>query len=203
MRVVLRAVLVLGAMMAIVGCESGSEPRIFPPPILPPPPPDLTSPQGVLISFEIAYRFKDIDGYAALIHDDFVFKPSEHSPVEFDQLNRAQELAATDSMFKFVIDIEIRIDQGPVEDSTHPDYPASEGFKMMTVPSAYMAIESRDEVDGSPVTELMNGDPTFFVFAPDSSENPVTWQIICHDEGAASDSTWFWSVFKERYLPAP
>jgi hypothetical protein len=95
------------------------------------------------LNFERAYRLKDIDGYDALIHVRFVFKPSVYSPVAFTELSNVQDHVTTSAMFADVVNIEIELDTGPIEDSRHPGYPASDGYKMITDRRMHMFIETR------------------------------------------------------------
>jgi len=143
-----------------------------------------TSPDSVLMNLEIAYAELDIDGYADQIHEGFRFVPSPEDAgvIDFDELNQLQDYDTTDRMFDVVFGIEIRLDQSPVYPSDREDFPEDEGYMMIQVPSAYLAVETPDAEGGEPVTYLVQGDPALFIFKPDTTVAPTTWQIVYQED---------------------
>ena len=184
MRFVLVSLLVAVAMIATLSCEkdstkpsgSNSNPQMI----------DYharTSPDSVLMNLEIAHRFLDIDGYDEQIRDDYVFKPSPEDNLEFDELNQIQDHESTDRMFREVVQIEIELDASePFASTREEEYPPEDGYMMIQVSAVQMFVETRDEVNGSPVTWHVNGDPALFIFYPDTTDSEINWTIVYQED---------------------
>ncbi len=176
------------AATGLTGCLFSPE-KAKPDPDPPPEPAvyhERTSPDSVLMNLEIAHLFKDIDGYADQIDDAYEFIPSQEDintgEITFESLNQEQDYLSTENMFDVVFGIEIRLDQSPVYPSDREDFPEDEGYMMIQVPSAYLAVETPDAEGGEPVTYLVQGDPALFIFKPDTTVAPTTWQIVYQED---------------------
>jgi len=176
------------AATGLTGCLFSPE-KAKPDPDPPPEPAvyhERTSPDSVLMNLEIAHLFKDIDGYADQIDDAYEFIPSQEDintgEITFESLNQEQDYLSTENMFDVVFGIEIRLDQSPVYPSDREDFPEDEGYMMIQIPSAYLAVETPDPEGGEPITYLVQGDPALFIFKPDTTVDPTTWQIVYQED---------------------
>ncbi len=142
------------------------------------PPAGAASPEAALDSVVAGYGRMDIETYAEVIDLDFAFEPSEYDDLDFDQLNRSQDHRSTWLMFERVEQIVIHLTHGGSEESNLPAYPGSEGYRMISVPDVFLAVLTRDENTGKPVTLLVDGDEALFVFRPDNRANPTSWTIV-------------------------
>jgi hypothetical protein len=136
-----------------------------------------TSPENVLANLATAYRFKEIDPYDRVTHDDFVFKPSlDDDEITFTELNERDDFHSTKNMFTDVISIDINLESSGPTPSDLPLYPASEGYLRVLVPQVFISVET--QIDGEMWTLKVEGDPAKFIFAPDFSVSPTTYSII-------------------------
>jgi hypothetical protein len=138
------------------------------------------SPEEALENLQASYRGKNIEAYRAVLNANFIFKPSPFDDdLDFEQLNRLEDIASTETMFESVrrIDIDLTYSESRQSGFTE-EYPPEQGYREIQVSNVFLAVYTRRTENGEPVTILVDGDEQTFVFSPDSSVTPVTWTIV-------------------------
>jgi hypothetical protein len=107
---------------------------------------------------------------------NYKFIPAPDDPeAHFPFLTKDDDLGSTRRMFDNVDQIQMRFTYD--EDQTPPpsdliDFPAEDGYVMIIVPSVYIDILTREDVDGEPLRRLVPGTPAKFIFQRTSVSPP-------------------------------
>jgi len=165
---------VLILMAITVGCSDDDSPTQLQP--TPSPYVEPTSPEAVLDNFMTAHRELDIDAYKATTAVTFEFLPATGDTVPYVFLTKVEDDRIMEDLFDAIESFEIDLTFGDAEASTRQDLPASEGY-MEILATALLRVTTRDGEAGDPLILLVNNEPAYFVFQPDSTQSPVTWKI--------------------------
>jgi hypothetical protein len=143
-----------------------------------------TSPENVLENLATAHRRMDINGYDAQFHEQFRFLVSPYDDIGVEYFDRIQDHESTERMFDNIDDVEIALaNTGSVpSESADPEYSAATGHRQISVPSAFLQIQTREMQGGEPVFLMVPGHPHRFIFRPDSTANPATWTIVLWED---------------------
>jgi hypothetical protein len=171
--------LIIGA--AMTGCLFSPDPAEDPPPQPPPEYLPPTSPENVLENFMLSHRELNSPEYRETTDTTFVFLPAPGDTVPYDFLTKAEDDEIMEDLFDQVESFEIDLIHSGAEPSDRQDFPASDGF--MQIPTiALLRVTTREGDAGDPLILLVNNQPATFIFGPDSTETPVTWKIVLHQD---------------------
>lgn len=166
----------LAAVLGATGCseEKSTQPQPDPPPTYRAP----TSEANVLENLQTAHRLKDIDGYDAAMHEEFMFVPNGADPdIDFVSFNRLEDHESTRNMFEVVEDIDMNLVFGDAVESDVSGYEGDE-YSKIEVTDVTLRVQTREGAAGDPLIYLITGDVARFIFKRDDTPDPPTYTII-------------------------
>jgi hypothetical protein len=181
MKTTARWILILTALA--VGCSDDDEPTGLEP--APSPYVAPISPEAVIENFMAAHRELDIDAYKAATSARFEFLPAPGDTVPYLILTKTEDDAIMENLLDNIESFDIDLTYADAVPCERQDLPDSEGYMQISA-TALLRVTTREGGAGDPLTLLVSNEPTYFVFEPDSTQSPVTWEIRLHQDLAES-----------------
>jgi hypothetical protein len=187
--------LVLATSAIGVGCSNDDDADN---PVIPDPRP---TPAAALADFATSLANMDVSGYAATLSEGFEFRSEMPG---YESLSKAEDVEIVRAMFNEVLDIQIRLDHPEAVPSTYDEFPADEGYMMITVPAARLEIATVRDHGQGPITYLVDGDLCVFVLEETPDDG---WRIVMQEaEGyfrsspRAAIEEWSWPETKTQFM---